>query len=173
MTTVPKPDPSSAVHIPPDNHIDYHLQVSNSRELYARPSAGGNATGNADSPPGSPVGLGSLGVPPGVVPPNPVMGAIKTVQPSGSLSLAYADAGYPEAMAGQSVSTGDTLAGPDMGHGATIVMGDSGDRPSGAPDSATSGGGSVGDSGSQGNLVGDESAVDFAVVVTPPSLSPD
>jgi hypothetical protein len=51
--------------------------------------------------------------------------------------------------AGAPVSTGGTQAGPDIGHGATIVVPNMGDRPSGGKLDAT-GGGTVGDSGDQG-----------------------
>jgi hypothetical protein len=49
-----------------------------------------------------------------------------------------------------SVGAANTQAGPDMGHGATIMVPSSGDRPSGGKQDAT-GGGTVGDSGNQGN----------------------
>jgi hypothetical protein len=87
---------------------------------YARPTAGGNAAG------GSPEG-GSSNAPAGATP-----GA----------------GAYSPNLAGNPPSTGATQVGPDFGHGATIVVPNSGDRPSGGKDAADLG--TVGDSGPQG-----------------------
>jgi hypothetical protein len=77
---------------------------------YSRPTAGGNATGDAQTAPGVIPGAGAYAAP-----------------------------------AAAPVSTGGTQVGPDFGHGATIVIPDSGDRPSGGKADANKG--TVGDSG--------------------------
>jgi hypothetical protein len=88
---------------------------------YARPTAGNNA-----APAGSALGPGSTApdAPAGVIP--------------------GADA-YSPNLAGNPPNIGGTQTGPDFGHGATIVVPDSGDRPSGGKQGADKG--TVGDSG--------------------------
>ena len=105
MTTVPKADTPA-----PANNAKTTLVSDSMSHGYGRPTAGGNATGDAPAPAGN------------------VMGGYSVPAPA-------------------PVSTGGTMAGPDFGHGATIV-GPSADRPSGASD--VSGGGTVGNSGPQG-----------------------
>jgi hypothetical protein len=138
MTTVPKADTP-----PPANNAKTTLLQSD-ENLYVRPTAGGNASGAAEGA----LGSAPLRPPAGSIPDNPIMGGLNMVPPAGSLSTALADPSYPEANAGASPSTGGTQAGPDMGHGATIVVNDSGDRESGAPDASVSWG-TVGESVNQ------------------------
>ena len=90
--------------------------------LYVRPTAGGNTSGAAS---------GALGTAPGQPPAGNIMGNYSVPSPA-------------------PVSTGGTQTGPDMGHGATIVVSDSGSVESGLPDAQAVGGGTVGDSGNQG-----------------------
>ena len=136
MSTVPGPnDPA------PANNAKT-LIIGDGSGMYARPTAGGNAAG------GTPLG-GSSNAPAGVVPANPIVGGSELFPPSGGLAQAYDSAAYMEANAGAAPSTGGTQVGADIGHGAAIVINDSGDRESGAPDASTNGG-TVGDSGPQG-----------------------
>lgn len=126
----------------PRDNTHTTLLESNSQQLYGRPTAGGNIVSGTD--------IGGRGdAPAGAIPNNPIMGGIATTPPAGDLMSAAAAPDYPAVQVGANPSTGDTQAGPDMFHGATQVVADSGDRPSGGKADAT-GGGTVGDSGPQG-----------------------
>lgn len=141
MSTVPKSDTP-----PPPNNAKT-LTLQSDPNLYVRPTAGGNRSGETSGP----LGNAPAAAPAGDIPYNPIHGGIDGAPPDGSLTTAYNDPNYMMANAGTIPGTHGTQVGPNMGHGATIVTNNSGDRPSGAPDGAVSGGGTVGDSGPQGS----------------------
>lgn len=100
------------------------LLLSGSAGMYGRPASGGAPVASKQE---------------GNAPSNP---------PSAD-KVPGADAYHPVAAA--PVGAADTMAGPDMGHGATIVVPQSGDRPSGGStpyNDITPG--TVGESGDQG-----------------------
>jgi hypothetical protein len=134
MTTVPKAgDPA------PANNAKT-LTLTGSAGMYGRPASGGPPVAGKQegNPPGG-------DAPPGVIP---------------NSATAY---GLPSGPFGSAapVSTANTMAGPDMGSGATIVFPDSGNMESGLPDAQASGGGTVGDSGNQGAAGTDGIRTDF------------
>ncbi len=118
MSTVPKSDTPM-----PPNNAKITLVSDSMSGNYGRPASGGAP--QAGRPEGSPA-------------PDPPT-ADKVPGP---------DAYMPSPYRGEIPGTSGTLVGPDMGAGATIVMPNSGDRPSGGKDGADLG--TVGDSGPQG-----------------------
>ena len=119
MTTVPKSDTPA-----PANNANVKLVSDSMSGNYGRPASGGppvpgKQEGNAPS------------------------------NPPTADKVPGADTYNPQPYRGADVGVAGTQVGPDMGSGATIIVPDSGDRPSGDVAGAT-GGGTVGASGPQG-----------------------
>lgn len=108
---------------PPANNAKITIVSDSMSGNYGRPASGGD-----------PVAGRQEGNPPS----NPPAG-----------SFPGPDAYMPQPYRGNVPGTSGTLVGPDMGSGATIVVPDSGNMPSGG-DIQPPSGGTVGDSGDQG-----------------------
>lgn len=126
MSTVPKAD------TPPPANNAKTLTLQSDENLYVRPTAGGNRSGQASGP----LGTAPDAPPAGNVPANPI---------KDSLSGAVNDPSYQMANPGADPSVGGTQTGPNFGHGATQIVAQP--DATGHPAGDISGGGTVGNSG--------------------------